>query len=661
MLIRKICPQDLFRPVDRLSLSLLPSRFSAGAFDFGPILRAISPQATSFTLQSGLRKSLLGCKNPIAIMPLELRRVRRKRQQRASWLPSLKLRSGLFLTLFVILGFAFGLFSFTAIYKGWNRWNKTRLLTKATAELDQNHLDQAQDLAHRALVMDPKSLAAARVLAEATEKQNRPETVSWRSLIARLDPVLDNQLNLASASLRFGQLDLARRALDRVKAEERKKASYQVVAGWLARAEGNPIEEERHFAAAVAQDPANDVYRFNLAALQIHSPDPEKNAAARNQLERLSKVSHFRTDALRALLENALHQNQTETANDLAQELQMSPQVTFKDYLLCLDLYRKLDPKKFEALLAKVKPVAARNPHDLAQLINWMNDHQLASDALKWSEKLPAELTSQAPAATAVAASLALTKNWSRLKRWTRSGGWGDDNYLRLAYEAYAAAKTRRGSAETEFNSLWQSARQAASDHPEHLRALARLASQWELTREAESLWQEIANTPIARREALDSLYKIYRKRNDLPNLRTIAQRLHQVSPEEIKLAANAARFDLLVDRNTAEGGELARQTYEKAPDNPEAAVTYAYALYLTGRAAQAIDILQKLSPAQLHDAHLAAYAALIYDDDNQGEIANRYVTIAKADDLFPEERQLLKEIEARRENATPSPNEPKP
>ena len=594
-------------------------------------------------------------------MPLELRRVRRKRQHRASWLPSLKLRSGLFLTLFVILGFAFGLFAFMAIYKGWNRWNKTRLLTEAIAELDQNHLDQAQDLAHRALVMDPKSLAAARVLAEATEKQNRAETVGWRSLIARLDPALDNQLNLASASLRFGQLDLARRALDRVKPAERKKAAYQVVAGWLARAEGNPIEEERHFAAAVAQDPVNDVYRFNLAVLQIHSPDPEKNADARKQLERLSKVSHFRTDALRALLENALHQNRTETANDLAQELQMSPQVTFKDYLLCLDLYRKLDPKKFEALLAKVKPVAARNPHDLAELINWMNDHQLASDALKWSEKLPAELTSQAPAATAVAASLASTKNWSRLKRWTRSGRWGDDDYLRLAYEAYAAAKTRRGSAETEFNSLWQSAREAASDHPEHLRALARLTSQWELTREAESLWQEIANTPIARREALDALYKIYRKRNDLPNLRTIAPRLHQVSPEEIKLAANAARFDLLVDRNTAEGGELARQTYEKAPDNPEAAVTYAYALYLTGRTAQAVEILQKLSPARLHDAHLAAYAALIYDDDNQGEIANGYLTIAKADDLFPEERQLLKEIEARRENGTASPNEPKP
>ena len=52
--------------------------------------------------------------------------------------------------------------------------------------------------------------------------------------------------------------------------------------------------------AAVATEPANDVYQFNLAVLQIHSPDPEKNAVARNQLERLSKVPHFRTEALRA-------------------------------------------------------------------------------------------------------------------------------------------------------------------------------------------------------------------------------------------------------------------------------------------------------------------------------------------------------------------------
>ena len=247
--------------------------------------------------------------------------------------------------------------------------------------------------------IDPDSLAAARILADTTEKQNRSETVAWRAQIARLDPGLDSEFNLASAALRFGQLDVARAALGRVAPADREKAAYHVVAGWLSRAQGNVAEEERHFAAAVAHEPSNDVYQFNLAALEILSPDPEKNAAARNQLERLSKVPQFRTEALRALLDNALRENQTEAANALAQELQMSPQVTFADYLLCLDLYRKLNPKKFETLLNKVKPVAARNGHDLAQLIDWMNRNNLPNEAWKWSEKLPADLTSHPPVA----------------------------------------------------------------------------------------------------------------------------------------------------------------------------------------------------------------------------------------------------------------------
>ena len=124
--------------------------------------------------------------------------------------------------------------------------------------------------------------------------------MAWRAQIARLAPGLDSQLNLASAALRFGQLDVARDALARIDPADREKAAYHVVAGWLSRAQGNIAEEERHFAAAVASEPTNDVYQFNLAVLQIQSPDPEKNANARNQLERLSKVPQFRTEALRA-------------------------------------------------------------------------------------------------------------------------------------------------------------------------------------------------------------------------------------------------------------------------------------------------------------------------------------------------------------------------
>ncbi len=593
------------------------------------------------------------------------RRVRRKRRSHTTWRRNLQFRSGLVISFFVFLGFAVGLFGFSSARQGWYRWHKTRLLTEANDRLDQSDLGAAESLAREALAIDANSILAARILAEATERENRVETVAWRAQIARSAPSLENELNLASAALRFGQLDVAREALGRTAPRDRHKAAYHVVAGWLSRAQGNQLEEERHFAAAVAQEPNNDVYQFNLAVLQILSPDPEKNTAARDQLERLSKVPQFRTEALRGLLDNALRQNQNDAANELAQALQMSPQVTFADYLLCLDLYRKLGEKKFDALLAKVKPVAARDTHDLAQLLSWLNKNGLAAEALKWSDKLPAEKTGQPPVAVAVAESLSATKSWSRLKRWTRSGAWGDDEYLRLAYQSYAARRTRRtaAEAEAEFTALWSEAEEAAASDPEHELALARLATTWDLKQEAEQLWLRLARVSSARREALDILYGLYREANDLPNLRLTAQRLYESSPEEIGLAANAARFALLLDRNTADGRELAKRTYEKAPYDPAAAVTYAFALYGTGRTAAAVRVLAQLPPDQLQDPHAAVFAALIFDDNNQTDLANRYLTKARTGSIFPEEKQLLEEIDRRRQiagtggsEASPSP-----
>ena len=161
--------------------------------------------------------------------------------------------------------------------------------------------------------------------------------------------------------------------------------------------------------------------------------------------------------------------------------------------------------------------------------------------------------------------------------------------------------------------------------------ALARFASARDLTQKAEQLWLRVAKVPAARREALDALYALYRETNDLPNLHLTAQRLHESSPDEIALAANAARFALLLDRNTAAGRALAQQAYEKSPNDPAAALTYAFALYGTGRTPEAIAIVEKLPSEKLDDPHTAVYAALLYDDAGQLEIANKYIEQAKA------------------------------
>jgi hypothetical protein len=555
----------------------------------------------------------------------------------------------------LLLGFGFGWMLLTSGPQAYRSWRESSLLKTAAALMAKEDFDGAARAAREVLQLHHDSLAAFHLLAEASEKQNRPETVAWRAQIARLEPGnLDSQLNLASAALRFGRLDTARKAVEMVPPAQRDRAPYHVVGGW--RAQGNDADVEMHFAAAVAQEPANDLYQFNLAVLRIRSSAPEKSDEARKVLERLKGVPAYRAGSLRALLGDAIQRNDLQRADSLAQDLQMSQQVTFSDYLLCLEFYRKLDEKKFSALLEKVKPVAARNPFDLALLMDWLNKNGLGAEVLKWMEKLPSETATNPPPAIAIADAFAEARNWSRLKRWTRSGAWGDSEYLRLAYQAYSSKQSRQTSSDAEFSSLWRSAEHAAADQTDREINLARLASKWNLSAEAEQLWLRVAKDAPMRREALEALFRIYRANNDLPNLYRIAQRLHENSPNEPALAANCARLALLVDQNPAEGHRLAKETYDRAPDDVNVAMTYAFSLYTLGRTAEGVEVMNKLPPQGVHDPHAAVYAAVLLLDENQAAAAQEYILAAQGGPIFPEEKKLLDEAIAKAKSATPNP-----
>ena len=570
-----------------------------------------------------------------------------------------------------VLALVLGTIFFGYTSKLYNTWRQKRLLQRANillsegnlneamAVAQQANLDEAMKIAKEALRIQPDSLPAFYVLAEAAEKRSLQESVSWRAQIARLLPRdLDSQLNLASAALRFGQLDIARKALDNVPSNDRDKAAFHVVAGWLARAEGNFAEQEEQFAAAVRKEPSNDLYQFNLAALQIRSAEKEKSANARVTLDRLSKLPSFRTGALRALLNDAVDRNDFATADTLAQQLQMSQQVTFSDYLLCLNFYRKLDDRKFEALLKKIKPVAAHDPSDIALLMDWMNNNGLSGEVFDWTDDLSSNLTTHPPVAIAIAEAFADKKNWSRLKRWTRSGSWMDQDYLRLAYQAFAARQSRQSSADAEFASLWRAAERDANDQPDREIKLARLATKWNLSNEADELWSRLSRNASTRREALDSLYRLYRENNEIRKVYDVLQRLHESSPNEPAITANLARLGLAIDQNTIEAQQLAKEAYDREPNDVNCAVTYAFSLYNMGRTNEGLEIVKKLPPEQLHDPHAAVYVTLFLIDQNQTDAAREYMEAAEHGPIYLEEKRLLDEAKTRLASSpTPSPS----
>jgi len=306
--------------------------------------------------------------------------------------------------------------------------------------------------------------------------------------------------------------------------------------------------------------------------------------------------------------------------------------------------------------LEKVKPVAARNPVELGMLMDWMNENGLSAEVLKWMDKLPAAATARPPAAIAISSAFSDQKNWSRLRRWTRSESWGEEDYLRLAYQGFAARQSRQSSADAEFATLWRAAIHAAADRSDRDIKLARLATKWNLPSESEEVWSRLSRTPASRREALDALYKLYRSNNDLRKLYDVLQRLHEASPNETGISTNLARLGLNIEQNTKQAQQLAKHAYDRDPNDPNCAITYAFSLYVQGRSREGLDVLEKLPPEALHESHAAVYVAVLLLDSNQTDDAKEYIQVAKHGPIFAEEKRLLEDELTKISGGSPSP-----
>ena len=161
------------------------------------------------------------------------------------------------------------------------------------------------------------------------------------------------------------------------------------------------------------------------------------------------------------------------------------------------------------------------------------------------------------------------------------------------------------------------------------------------------------------RREALNALARLYRANNETGKLYDILQRLHESSPDEPPITADLARLGLNIGQNTKESQELAKEAYDRAPNEVNCAVTYAFCLDRLGRNAEGLEIIKKLPTDQLHDPHAAVYVALLLVESNQAEAAKEYVDASGDGKIYAEEKQLLDEAKTRLATAssTPSPS----
>jgi predicted Zn-dependent protease len=159
------------------------------------------------------------------------------------------------------------------------------------------------------------------------------------------------------------------------------------------------------------------------------------------------------------------------------------------------------------------------------------------------------------------------------------------------------------------------------------------------------------------RREALEELRRLYRGKNETAKLYEVLRRLHETSPNEAPITADLARLSLNLGQDTERSHQLAKEAYDRAPNEVNCAVTYAFSLSRLGRNADALAIIQNLSPDQLHDPHAAVYVVLLLAEAGQIESARDYIAAADDEKIYPEEKKLLDEAKTKLAVASASPS----
>jgi tetratricopeptide (TPR) repeat protein len=522
-------------------------------------------------------------------------------------------------------------------------WQQRRLLTSAQAFLERGDLRSAMISCRQLLQLNPDEQRAYPILIAINEQANSPQALSWASKWVDLSNGDSQALaRLGVLALKFGELEAAQDALNRLPAPVKESAQILALQAAIDVMAGNLGDAESLFDRAAKLEPSNHSHRLNLLKIRMQLGDAAKAELARHELEDLSHDQLARSEALRALLEDARVSGKPQRALDLARQLTATPDAPLPDKLLLLEELRASAPDQFPNALADLQQTieSGENSGLIFQIMCWLNRQGLCAKTLTWKERLPARLTDHFPLQLSESEARIGLKDWTGLRTTIAAEDWGWIDYLRLAI--YARVERELGFAQAKDR--WESAVVASAGDWNALMKLASLAERWGWNEEAVQTFWLVARKSQGQRVALKQLYRIYSSRRDTRELYKVAKRILEVSPADLVAVNNVASLGLLLNQDAAQDSRLAEDLYAKASSNPAFETTYAFALLKAQRTSEALQIVQRLPHEATADPSIGLYYGLILAANGKAEDAKPYLTAAlRSGQLFPEEESLAR------------------
>jgi predicted Zn-dependent protease len=492
-----------------------------------------------------------------------------------------------------------------------------------------------------ALLINSNNVPACRVMAELNDSVHSPAALDWRRRVAELSPAISNQLDLASAGLRYENppFPLTTQILGELSSSAGKLPDFHVLSAELDLSLRRMTAAENEFEMASELEPTNQLFHLNLAVIRLGSTNAATADAARAKLKELSNDPRLGPAALRSLAADRLMHNDTTNALNFSTQLLTSAQAGLPDRLQHLGILQRL---KNPELLPQLKSVqqSSTNVADVAQVASWMTANGFSADTILWLTNLPATLQTQPPVRLAAVNCFLAQTNWPALRDFTAKGDWGEIEYLRFAFLSHACNELGQS---TIAQSNWHAAVAEAGEKPGSLNELLQIAGRWGMTQEQdELLWIIAAKFPHERRAA-EELAVRYFAAGDTVKLNQLYSLLLASFPNDDSVKNNFTATSLLLKTNLPTAFKLAQDLFARLPDNPDVVSTYAYALHLQGRTREGAAAMEKLKGESLKKPSTALYYGVLLSALGENEkAAPLLATAAAGKQLLPEEKQLL-------------------
>lgn len=539
------------------------------------------------------------------------------------------------------LGWKFGL-------PAYRQWRHDRLIRIAEESFQKGDVQAAALSARQALNQQNRSAPAARIMARINDRVHSPAALDWWQRVLDIEPQpASNHLDLARCAVVNGNYILALSTLHAVAETSQSNPEFHRLAAMASIGNNNIAVAEAHFAAAAKLDPSEKSSVLNLAILRSQATNQAVAAAALRTLEQLYNDPVFSKDALRHLTMAATRNGDFARAVSFSQALAAQTNAAIEDSLLHLGALKDALDGGFPPFLAQLQSANATNASAINTLCIWLANHQLADDALAWIESLPKPMQDERAVRVARADAFAAKKNWSGLQDALQGADWKDMEFLRHAMVARACRELRQDFAS---QAEWRASVIAASGGNGHqILTLYRLATAWGWEDEREEMLWAIVRTFPAERWALQTLNQLYTAGGNTRGLQKLYQHAYEKNPEDIVAKNNFASVSFLLNTQIELAHRFAIEARTRYPNNEAFAATFAYSLHLRGKTHEALDPFDALKPEQLDQPGVALYYGIILAADGQAARAAKYLELAEAGQLLPEEQSLLTEAKKAR------------